>query len=51
MPVVPGDPWEAYARTIVEIVRDGEQELTVRAAPVGVVGVWPWAGAPDPCTS
>lgn len=43
MPEVPEDSWEAYVRTIVEIVRVGERDLVVRSAPMGQVGVWPWA--------
>ena len=50
MPAVPGDPWEAYARTIVEIVRVGEQDLMVRSAQFGQVGAWPWKGR-RPCVS
>ena len=44
MPVVPGDPWESYARTVVEIVRAGGRDLVVRSAPRGEVGAWPWDG-------
>jgi hypothetical protein len=41
----PEDPWAGYARTVVEIA--GPQgPVTVRAAPIGVVGTWLW-GAPD----
>ena len=42
MPLEPEDPWASYARTVVEIVRPGEGNLVVRAAPLGVVGEWPW---------
>ena len=35
------DPWEGYARTVVEIARP-PGTLTVRAAPAGEVGAWPW---------
>jgi hypothetical protein len=38
-----GDPWAAYARSIVEIVRPAEGDfVTVRAAPSGEPGRWPW---------
>ena len=43
----PGEPWEGYARTIVEVVRAGAPRLVVRAAPAGEVGAWPW-GSPGP---
>ncbi len=42
MLVAPGDPWEGYARTVVEIVRAGGPNLVVRAAAQGEVGAWPW---------
>lgn len=42
MLIAPGDPWEGYARTIVEVVRAGGRNLVVRAAPRGEVGAWPW---------
>jgi len=39
----PDDPWAAYADTVVEIVRGGEGDmLTVRPAPAGQIGEWPW---------
>ena len=40
------DPWFGYACTVVEIVRLGEVNLTVRAAPPAEVGVWPWPAPP-----
>lgn len=40
--VVPGDPWESYARTVVEIVRAGSRAIVLRSAPRGAVGPWPW---------
>ncbi len=43
MPLAPGDPWESYARTVVEIARAGGQDVVVRSAPPGQVGEWPWA--------
>jgi hypothetical protein len=36
------DPWAPYGRTVVEILRPGEEDLRVRPAPVGEVGAWPW---------
>jgi orotate phosphoribosyltransferase len=48
LPVVSrDDPWYGYASTVVEIVRPDEGNLTVRPAPPGEVGVWPWA-TPSP---
>lgn len=46
----PGDPWVAYAHTMVEIVRPAEEDLvTVRAAPPARIGRWPWpTSAPVP---
>jgi hypothetical protein len=39
----PDDPWAAYARTVVEIVRGAEGDfVTVCAAPPGQTGRWPW---------
>jgi hypothetical protein len=39
----PADPWAAYARTVVEIVRGAEGDfVTVCAAPPGQRGRWPW---------
>lgn len=35
------DPWAGYARTVVEIAGP-RGTLTVRAAPPGAVGQWPW---------
>jgi Protein of unknown function (DUF3293) len=46
MELAPGDPWAAYARTVVEIERDGAP-LVVRAAPHWEVGAWPWPSS-DP---
>jgi len=43
MRVEPGDRWASYARTVVEILRPGEGDLSVRPAPPGEVGQWPWA--------
>jgi hypothetical protein len=36
------DPWDAYARLVVEIVRVRQETLRVRADPTGRVGRWPW---------
>ena len=47
MPLLPGDPWAGYARTVVEIVRPAEGDLVVCPAPPGEVGEWPWRTA-DP---
>jgi len=47
MPLMPGDTWAGYARTVVEIARPGHDDLVVRPAPLGVVGEWPW-GRADP---
>jgi hypothetical protein len=38
----PDDTWASYARTVVEIVRPDLGTVSVRAAQVGIVGVWPW---------
>jgi hypothetical protein len=43
MRLASGDPWAAYARTVVEIVRPRQGHLVVRSAPPGEVGDWPWA--------
>jgi hypothetical protein len=43
MQVPPGDPWEDYARTIVEIRRPGAVDLVVRPAPLGTSAAWPWS--------
>jgi hypothetical protein len=45
-PLLPADdPWAGYARTVVEIAGpDGR--VTVRAAPPGEVGAWPWPSDP-----
>ena len=40
---MPDDPWAAYARTVVVVVRPGTPNLVVAAAPAGDVGAWPWA--------
>ncbi len=45
--LAPDDPWAAYARTVVQIVRPAEGDfVTVRAAPGGAprgeTGRWPW---------
>jgi hypothetical protein len=37
--LAPGDPWETYTRTVVEIVLPGGA-VVVRAAPVGTAGEW-----------
>ena len=47
MPVGRGDPWESYARTVVEIVGPGVGGLVVRSASPGDVGEWPWPSS-DP---
>ena len=36
------DPWASYGRTVVEILRPDGEDLWVRPAPVGEVGIWPW---------
>jgi hypothetical protein len=41
------DPWFGYAVTVVEIVRSDADNVIVKAASPGDVGVWPWA-APSP---
>jgi Protein of unknown function (DUF3293) len=38
----PDDPWAAYARTVVVIVRPDTTNLVVEAAPPGQTGAWPW---------
>jgi hypothetical protein len=38
----PDDPWAAYARTVVVIVRPETTNLVVEAAPPGRTGAWPW---------
>jgi hypothetical protein len=44
----PTDPWAAYARTVVEIVRGAEGDfVTVCAAPPAQRGRWPWP-TPEP---
>ena len=43
MKVAFGDPWAAYARTVVEFCRPREGDVVVRPAPPGQVGEWPWA--------
>ena len=45
MEVSPGDPWAAYARTVVAIRRPGEADIVVRPAPPGRAGAWPWASS------
>ncbi|HEY6473694.1 MAG TPA: DUF3293 domain-containing protein [Acidimicrobiales bacterium] len=40
--LAPDDPWAAYARTVVVIVRPDSPNLVVAAAPVGEAGGWPW---------
>jgi hypothetical protein len=40
--LAPDDAWASYARTVVEIVRPHLGTVWVRAARVGIVGVWPW---------
>jgi len=40
--LAPDDPWASYERTEVEIVRPSEGTLTVRPAPEGECGLWPW---------
>ncbi len=45
MLLAPGDPWEGYARTVVEIVRPEAVNLVVQPAPAGQVGAWPWPSA------
>ena len=37
------DPWSGYVNTIVEVVRPDATDLSIRSAPAGRVGVWPWA--------
>ncbi len=37
----PEDRWAGYARTVVEIAGP-RRTLTVRAAPAGAAGAWPW---------
>jgi hypothetical protein len=39
--LAPGDPWEAYARTVVEVVLPGGAVL-IRTATAGIVGQWPF---------
>jgi Protein of unknown function (DUF3293) len=41
------DPWDGYARVVVEIVRDRRGILRVQADPTGRVGRWPW-DSPEP---
>jgi hypothetical protein len=36
------DTWASYGRTVVVIVRPGEANLVVEAAPPGETAVWPW---------
>jgi hypothetical protein len=43
---LPEDRWAGYARTVVEVAGP-RGRLTVRAAPAGATGVWPW-DAPGP---
>ena len=50
MPEVPEDSWEAYVRTIVEIVRVGERDL-VAAPRQWVRSVYGRGDAPGPCMS
>jgi hypothetical protein len=45
MDVSSGDPWAAYARTVVEIHRPGEADIVVRPSPPGRSGAWPWASS------
>jgi hypothetical protein len=43
VPLAQDDRWDSYADTVVEIVRGGEGDmLTVRPAPPGQIGDWPW---------
>ncbi len=49
-----GDPWAAYAGTIVQIVRPAEGDfVTVRGAargsPYGQIGPWPWPSEEPVC--
>jgi len=37
----PGDRWAGYARTVVEVAGP-RGAFTVRAAPAGEAGAWPW---------
>jgi hypothetical protein len=39
--LAPGDPWESYARTVVDVVLPGGA-VVVRAAPGGTAGEWPF---------
>jgi uncharacterized protein DUF3293 len=43
--LAPDDPWASYGRTEVEIVRPAEGTFTVRPAPEGERGPWPWPSA------
>ncbi len=45
MQLAPGDPWAAYARTVVEVRRPLEGDVVVRAALPGAASAWPWASA------
>ena len=41
--VSPADPWFGYVNTVVDVIRPDATDLSVRAAPAGSVGRWPWA--------
>ncbi len=41
-PFPPDDPWAAYARTVVVIVRPDATNLVVESARPGQTGTWPW---------
>jgi hypothetical protein len=43
--LAPDDPWASYGRTEVQIVRPSEGTVTVRPAPEGECGPWPWPSA------
>ena len=38
----PDDPWFGYANTIVEVIRPDATDVSIRPAPAGQVGDWPW---------